>query len=697
MLAGLGLFILIASEILISYLWGIKIGAAAVLTALAGAAVGGAPEEPVRVTIAEEGGDSSTHKIFVLHWKTARGHLLSVRVIPGKELEEHFHTGALPEFKVNGNGVVTFGKITFDPNSKDVTVCAQIDMALFAAAKAIKPTPTAVTATAATPTAKSAGNGAKAPATAAQNSETIAIDIDWLDAQKRPRFAIKIGDCRIRLYCFRGSSDKEWLPYFVLFNTNKEKIKSKLEKIIPGLKVDAAKMRFDILSGSLTQIAFSYGSNPEGVITLSPKDPEREKDCSILIGQLNAVVELCAADQKAKAEKAGKKEEPPASSVILPLSEANGKNPPEQTDSSSLESAPQNDGGDGTKVPQDDAKPSIARVKPVVSLEEPAAPKEVLLNAWMAGLFGKEEDMLPHSLDLNVRRFERLCALYKDCEVVPQEMTLRGREVKALDLWKAGDINLPEFIGFYLTSTNRPGFRYIGNEVIFGNACWLQVHIQDAPHTIEPLEYEHPALLGLAQDSNYKFIFIISKDFRSKLDIGFTMGLNISTILSDHYMRFMTLDEIVASKEELTLIHPIKPKPQTPILAEATPAGAEAALSALVLSLLYAMPPHSAANIFAHITHWFSALIAAPWAQVAVAFAALACMGMCVSPAASSATPAKEMDFRQVTNTVAERIINNEGRREVIIADSESTALDIFWYANKKSGYGQRFVLMRHK
>ena len=78
---------------------------------LAGGILAWASGEPRHVTIAEEGVGEHKHNIFVLHLRTFRGTEFDVRVLPGEELEGHFHTGALLRFTVNERGIIKYGDL----------------------------------------------------------------------------------------------------------------------------------------------------------------------------------------------------------------------------------------------------------------------------------------------------------------------------------------------------------------------------------------------------------------------------------------------------------------------------------------------------------------------------------------------------------------------------------------------------------
>ena len=218
-------------------------------------------------------------------------------------------------------------------------------------------------------------------------------------------------------------------------------------------------------------------------------------------------------------------------------------------------------------VPVAAAPAAPVAVEPIIAAPEPAAPtvpapvpaepeqpkvvaaspvERELPNVWMRDLLSEEENGLTEfALGRNHAVFARLSALYENCEVTPQKVAFRNAEVDMLDFYHVCDINLSTFCGFYLTSKYRLGFRYLNNEIIFGNSCWLKANIKNGQHVIDPLEYDKPALIGLAQDNKFKFIFIISKDFHSKLHSFVRSHPVYLNTLTDNCIRFMTLDEII--------------------------------------------------------------------------------------------------------------------------------------------------------
>jgi hypothetical protein len=111
------------------------------------------------------------------------------------------------------------------------------------------------------------------------------------------------------------------------------------------------------------------------------------------------------------------------------------------------------------------------------------------------------------------------------------------------------ELRAEEFAGFYLTHLQADNALLVyanqGRHIEFGpQRCELQAAV-----SAEPDEFQGAGLLGLAQDAEGNFVFIVTPEFRTWAGAREKAYLEVAA-------RFLTPAEAAAAREELTLIWP---------------------------------------------------------------------------------------------------------------------------------------------
>lgn len=111
------------------------------------------------------------------------------------------------------------------------------------------------------------------------------------------------------------------------------------------------------------------------------------------------------------------------------------------------------------------------------------------------------------------------------------------------------DLRANEFFGFYLTHVNEANVLLVyacqGRHVEFGpQRCLLQ-----ASHAADPQEFKGHALLGLAQDTDSNFVFVVTPAYRQ-------WAAQHEAPFRQACVRFATPDDIVAAPAGFNLIWP---------------------------------------------------------------------------------------------------------------------------------------------
>lgn len=203
-------------------------------------------------------------------------------------------------------------------------------------------------------------------------------------------------------------------------------------------------------------------------------------------------------------------------------------------------------------------QPAPAKSPTLVTASAPA--QNVLPNGHMNNKFDEKTALAsPEKACLSL--FDMLCKIYAVHGISPQKMVFKNRndmEVDALDFYKTGDIESPKFTGFYKTHKNRIGFRSSGSEVVFNDMCWVK------PHDKQSLDYEKPVLIGLCQDKDFNFIFVVPKGFFTQLNLAIGKEKNdYLAALKNDYIIFMTIDEVLTNKEQLNVLWAAKAQNET--------------------------------------------------------------------------------------------------------------------------------------
>lgn len=196
---------------------------------------------------------------------------------------------------------------------------------------------------------------------------------------------------------------------------------------------------------------------------------------------------------------------------------------------------------------------AVAAVKPTAPPPHPAPPIEPPLPAEVAALFPKRE---PGSIQREV--FDALCAdVDFPCDDI--ELTLppafEGRHFRVLNFDRTPvenimDLRGTEFRGFYLTELRQHGADLVyACRGIHLEWCSDECVLQPGPG-VEALEFAGPALLGLAQDANRDFLFLVDRGYREWIRPH-------EPLCALANARFATLAEWAPRRHETTLIWPV--------------------------------------------------------------------------------------------------------------------------------------------
>ena len=140
---------------------------------------------------------------------------------------------------------------------------------------------------------------------------------------------------------------------------------------------------------------------------------------------------------------------------------------------------------------------------------------------------------LAESLDLPVQSLRlSLARVFEDREF--EVLSFEGVPVASL-----GDLRSPDFYGFYLSHVDAENLDLVyacdGHHVEFGpRKCVLQSALES-----EPTEFPEPGLLGLAQDAEDNFVFVVTPRYRQWL------GLQARSFTGVH-ARFLTAADLDA-------------------------------------------------------------------------------------------------------------------------------------------------------
>lgn len=129
-----------------------------------------------------------------------------------------------------------------------------------------------------------------------------------------------------------------------------------------------------------------------------------------------------------------------------------------------------------------------------------------------------------------------------------------------LEITSVLDLRADDFFGFYLAHINDRNIQLVyacnGRRIMWGvDHCLLDMA------TAEPIEFKAKALLGLAQDKNRQFVFIVRSEFKDWIR-------KYENSLTEACARFTTASELAANPKMCALIWPEAPAPPASALTQ---------------------------------------------------------------------------------------------------------------------------------